>query len=70
MRTNAHHATCISGRDAVDQCSPDVEVLTGTAVRVSTTSIAQVCACLGVVLIEEDESHVLYRQRLVQLLTL
>jgi hypothetical protein len=47
----------------VDLGSPDVEELTDTSGRISTTVIAELSASLDIILIQEGEAHILRSEK-------
>jgi hypothetical protein len=56
---DTYEAAGICCRDAVNNRSPDIEILTSTAVAVRATGIAQLCTSVNVIPIDEGETHVL-----------
>jgi hypothetical protein len=56
---NTYHGARICGRDAGDDCTPDIEEGATTTYRVDSMSIAKLRACVHIVLVDEGKTHVL-----------
>jgi len=54
-----NHATSVSGRNSIDQSTPDVEVLASTTIRICSASIALLGTGIDVVPVKEDKTHIL-----------
>jgi hypothetical protein len=59
-REGTHHGAGVGRGKAIYECAPDVEVGAASADRVDTAGVAQLCAGVDIVLVDEGETHVLW----------